>query len=114
MLQSKSARGLILTRMFRRIQKLPWSLLAIPIIAIAGIGGFLFFNSIDQPLVATILIWVVILVGSLDLLRDTFVALVHGRFALDYIAILAISAGLVTQEYIVAAVIVLMLATGEG
>lgn len=100
--------------MIRNLRRLPWNLLAIPVIAVFGIFGYLFLTSTGHSSAANIIIFIVILIGSLDLIRDTALALFHRKFALDYIAILAITAGLVTGDYIVAAVIVLMLATGEG
>jgi heavy metal-(Cd/Co/Hg/Pb/Zn)-translocating P-type ATPase len=52
-------------------------------------------------------------VGSIELIHDTIQSLLHKKFALDYIAILAITTGVLTHEYLVAAVIVLMLAGGN-
>lgn len=54
-----------------------------------------------------------IAVGSWQLLQDTYQSLLRKSFALDYIAILAIATGLVTGNFLVAGVIVLMMAGGN-
>lgn len=93
--------------MFRKIRRIPWSLFAVPIIVITGMIAFLVFRQ-------NIIIWTVIFIGSLELISDTFDSLIHKKFALDYIAILAITTGIITGHYLVSAVIVLMLAGGTG
>lgn len=55
----------------------------------------------------------VVIVGSFDLLEGTIKSLMRKQFALDYIAILAIAVGLLSGEYLVALVIVLMLSGGQ-
>lgn len=52
-------------------------------------------------------------VGSWQLLRDSIRSLQQGSFALDYIAILAILTGVLTGNYFVAGVIVLMMSGGN-
>lgn len=54
-----------------------------------------------------------IAVGSWQLLKDTYQSLLRKSFALDYIAILAIATGLFTGNFLVAGVIVLMMAGGN-
>lgn len=63
--------------------------------------------------VGILILLIGIAVGSIELIGDTLQSLLHKKFALDYIAILAITTGIVTQEYLVASVIVLMLAGGN-
>lgn len=55
----------------------------------------------------------VVVVGSFDLIKGTVKSLMRKQFALDYIAILAIIVGLLSGEYLVALVIVLMLSGGQ-
>lgn len=55
-----------------------------------------------------------IVLGSGKLLSDTWQSLKNKSFALDYIAILAIGTGLITGNYLVAAVIVLMMSGGNA
>lgn len=62
----------------------------------------------------TILLLITILIGSLELIKETLESLLKKRFALDYIAILAISTGVIAGEYLVATVIVLMLSGGNS
>lgn len=59
------------------------------------------------------LITITIILGSYKLLLETADDIIHKRFALDYIAILAIIVSLITQEYLVGMVIALMLSTGR-
>lgn len=54
-----------------------------------------------------------ILIGAAPLVIDTFDNLRHGRYALDYIALLAIITALVTGEELVGAVVTLMMLGGE-
>lgn len=53
-------------------------------------------------------------VGSWRLVVDTVRSLLQKTFALDYIAILAITVGLLTHNYLVAGVIVLMMSGGNA
>lgn len=55
-----------------------------------------------------------ITVGSYRLLADSVSSLLHGSFALDYVAILAIATGIYTNNYLVAAIIVLMMSGGNA
>ncbi len=52
--------------------------------------------------------------GSLQLIEDTIDSILKKDLALDYIAILAIITGLLTQQFLVSAVIVLMLSGGQS
>lgn len=54
-----------------------------------------------------------IVLGSFELFYDTGVSLKKGRFALDYIAILAVILSVTTGQYMVGAIIALMLASGQ-
>jgi len=99
--------------MFRKLRRIPWSLFAVPFVVVLGAAGYLIaFHSFHNAVVANVIILTVIFIGSIELLRDTFDSIIHKKFALDYIALLAISTGILTGHYLVAAVIVLMLATG--
>lgn len=89
-------------------------LFKVPVFIATGILVYFLVNSIaNQHILADIIIGIVIFIGSIDLLRDTYRSLVHKKFALDYIALVAITTGVLSGEYIVAAVIVLMLAGGQ-
>ena len=57
---------------------------------------------------------VIIIVGAAPLVRDTFAALRERRYALDYLALLAIGAAVAAMELQVGAVIALMLASGRA
>jgi heavy metal translocating P-type ATPase len=63
---------------------------------------------------AIIILWIGIVFGSWKLVHDSWQSILHKSFALDYIAILAIATGIITQNYIVAAVIVLMMSGGNA
>lgn len=87
----------------------------IPSLILGGILCYLFLRfTLNNLLLANIIILTTILVGSIDLLKDTYASLVKKKLALDYIALLAISTGILGQEYLVSAVIVLMLASGQA
>jgi heavy metal translocating P-type ATPase len=66
-------------------------------------------DSLGDPLAL-----LVIAIGSEPLVRRTLVALRQRRYALDYLALLAIAAALATTELQVGAVIALMLASGQA
>lgn len=53
------------------------------------------------------------LLGSYRLFYETATSILKKQFALDYIAILAILVALVTQEYLVSAILALMIASGR-
>jgi heavy metal translocating P-type ATPase len=57
---------------------------------------------------------VVIGIGIIPLLRDTIAAIKQRRYALDYLALLAIGAAIAALEFQVGAVIALMLASGQA
>ena len=60
-------------------------------------------------------VWIIaVFVGASTFLYNTLRDIVHARFGLDYIALTAIIVAFVTQDYLVGAVIVLMLTTGEA
>jgi heavy metal translocating P-type ATPase len=91
------------------------NLFKIPILVLVGIISFIFLNNFfSQSQIGLFILFAVILIGSLELLKETAISLFHRTFALDYIALLAITTGLLTQQYIVAAVVVLMLSGGES
>lgn len=67
----------------------------------------------QQRLLAQILCYTAIALGSFRLLKESIQALWQKNFALDYIALLAITTGVVTGNYYVAVVIVLMMVGGN-
>ncbi len=90
-------------------------LLIIPSIVLLGIAAYVvLFFAYHLTTVALVVIFAVIFIGSFHLLRGTIVSLWHRHFALDYIALLAIVVGVASGEYLVAAVIALMLASGDA
>ena len=64
-------------------------------------------------MIALIVVLITIALGSYPLFKETLDDVLHHRFALDYIAILAIIVSLITHEYLVCSVIALMLASGR-
>lgn len=65
------------------------------------------------PQLANLILLAIVILGSFNLFKTNIVALFHGKYALDYIALLAILVGVFSGQYLVAAVIVLMLSGGE-
>ena len=90
-------------------------LLCIPSIVLFGIVAYaVLFFTYQLTIIAILIIFAVIFIGSFHLLRDTIVSLAHRHFGLDYIALLAIIVGVASGEYLVAAVIALMLSSGDA
>ncbi len=88
---------------------------SIPIFVLGSI--FLYFiygNFIKSTTILNLYLWVGIFIGSVSLLKETYETLKRGSFALDYIALLAIGTGVVTENYLVASVIVLMMSGGNS
>lgn len=86
----------------------------IPLVVLLGILISLilkyYFNSYFS---SSLILIAVVFVGSLELIRDTLRSLFKGKFALDYIALLAITIGLLTKQHLVSGIIVLMLSGGN-
>lgn len=85
----------------------------IPLICLLGIILYLVFKLVHFSFIANLIAIAVTLLGSYSLVRETIKKLLEKRFALDYIAILAIIVSLYTQEYLVAAILALMIASGR-
>lgn len=85
----------------------------IPLVVFTGIVIYLVLNFLNLILAGNILILAITLLGSYKLFQDTAVSLLKKRFALDYIAILAIVVSIITNEYLVAAIIALMISSGR-
>lgn len=89
-------------------------LFRVPAFVLLGILGFVVANvGLHLERIANSIIIITVVYGSFDLLRDTVRSILKKKLALDYIALLAITTGMVSGEYLVASVIVLMLAGGQ-
>ena len=86
---------------------------SIPGIVLAGTGAYLVLQALGLPDVAVAVAVAVTLLGSWGLLTETWTLLRKGQYALDYIAVLAIAVGLWSGEYVVAAIIALMVSSGR-
>jgi heavy metal translocating P-type ATPase len=84
-----------------------------PAIVILGIIVYLIFLLLKLNLIANIIAILATLFGSYRLFYETVTSVLKKNFALDYIAILAIVVALATQEYLVAAILALMIASGR-
>ena len=85
----------------------------IPILVLGGIILYLILEAIQIPFIPLVIILATIAFGSFQLVRDSYGQILKNQFALDYIAIIAIIVSLLTQEYLVAAVLALMIASGR-
>ena len=85
----------------------------IPLIIVIGINVYLFlqFSKLDEAAAAVGIF--ITLLGSFRLFVESYRSLLKKQYALDYIAILAILVALVTQEYLVAAILALMISSGR-
>jgi hypothetical protein len=86
----------------------------IPSVVLAGIIVYLVLKLTGFSEVGVVVILLTIALGSYKLVWETFCELVKGNFVLDYIALVAIIVGLMTGEFLVAAIIALMIASGRN
>ncbi len=85
----------------------------IPAIVIVLIILYLLLLVLQWNTTAAMVAILATLLGSYRLFYETATSLLKKNFALDYIAILAIIVSLATQEYLVAAILALMIASGR-
>ncbi|HEX8965207.1 MAG TPA: heavy metal translocating P-type ATPase [Patescibacteria group bacterium] len=85
----------------------------VPLIVLGGLILYLLLRTTSNTTVALFIALATIGLGSFSLFKEAFEDIMANQFALDYIAILAITVSLVTHEYLVGAVIALMLSTGR-
>ncbi len=85
----------------------------IPTIIILAIVIYVFLLIIKLDTAAALVAIFATLLGSYRLFHETVTSLLKKNFALDYIAILAIVVSLATHEYLVAAILALMIASGR-
>lgn len=85
----------------------------VPVLVLAGTFIYLLLTIWQLEFPAFILIILVVILGSYQLVKESIQKLTKKQFALDYIAILAIIVAFFTGEYLVAAVIALMTASGQ-
>ncbi len=79
----------------------------VPVVVFLGILGYLITKN-------PILAWIITLLGSFELFKDTISSVLKKQFALDYIAILAVLLSLFTGQYLVAMILSLMIASGRN
>jgi heavy metal translocating P-type ATPase len=84
-----------------------------PLIILGGICLSLLLQTIQLPLLANSIILASVALGTFGLFREIYHSLRRKQFALDYIAVLAVLTSIISGEYLVAAVIALMLSSGE-
>lgn len=85
----------------------------VPLLVLVGIVLYLTTLYLHIQMLTWGIITATILLGSYELFLETADDIFHRRFALDYIAILAIIVSVITHEYLVGMVIALMLSTGR-
>jgi heavy metal translocating P-type ATPase len=86
----------------------------IPFIVLIGIIAAILLKSLANLSVpANIILLAVVFLGSYKMVKQTLTSLFQGNFALDYIAILAVIVSIFSKEYLVAAILALMLASGR-
>jgi heavy metal translocating P-type ATPase len=85
----------------------------IPAIVILGIVFYLVLLLLKLNVAANLITIFATLLGSYRLFYETATSILKKNFALDYIAILAIVVSLVTQEYLVAVILALMISSGR-
>jgi heavy metal translocating P-type ATPase len=85
----------------------------LPTIVVFAMVFYLILLVLKFNVAANIVAIFATLLGSYRLFYDTVTSLLKKNFALDYIAILAIVVSLATQEYLVAVILALMIASGR-
>lgn len=85
----------------------------IPVLVFIGILLYLILQLLGVPYLPLLVIFPTVAIGSYQLFRDSYFAIMKGQYALDYIAILAIAVSFLTGQYLVAAVLALMIASGR-
>jgi heavy metal translocating P-type ATPase len=85
----------------------------VPAIVVFSIIIYLILLLLRLNLAAAVVAIFATLLGSYRLFYETVSSLLKKNFALDYIAILAIVVALATQQYLVAAILALMISTGR-
>lgn len=90
-----------------------WTHFRIPLFVLLGICLYLVLLFLHQTWLANIIILLSIALGSYGLFWDTFRSLIKRHFALDYIAILAVIVSVLTGQFLVGAIIALMITSGE-
>lgn len=86
----------------------------IPTAVFIGIFVYLGLIFFSLPQWATLVAWVITLLGSFQLIKHTVSQVLKKQFALDYIAILAITISLITGQLLVAMILALMISSGRN
>ncbi len=87
----------------------------LPVLALAGLaGGLLVLYAFNAPDISRLILIVTLVVGGSPVVLGTLRGMLHGDFAADIVASLAIIGSAVTGEYLAGVVIVLMQTGGEA
>lgn len=84
-----------------------------PVLVLFGIGLYLMLILLGQNEIGLGIILISIFLGSYQLVIETVKDMINGHYVLDYIALVAIGVGLITGEYLVVAIIALMITSGR-
>lgn len=84
----------------------------IPILVLGGTILYVILNLLSLRQFAIPLVFATVLLGTFTMFKETLIALTKKHFALDYIAIIAIIVGLYAHEYLVSAILSLMVTSG--
>ena len=86
----------------------------IPVIVLVGIILYLLLPFLGFPKIGVFIILTVIALGSYGLVLETISGLLKKNFVLDYIALVAVLVAILTNQYLVASIIALMIVSGEA
>jgi len=84
------------------------------LILLAGIISYLVLSFFKFTTLSVFIAYAFTIVGNYKLFKESFLALLKKRFAIDYVAIMAIALSLASQEYIVSLILALMIASGRA
>jgi heavy metal translocating P-type ATPase len=85
----------------------------IPLIIVLSIILYLLLLQLHIVLLANLIILFSVALGSYGLFKDILHSILKKQFALDYIAVLAVLTSIISGQFLVAAIIALMLSSGE-
>ncbi len=84
----------------------------VPLVVLAGLIIYLIFIALGLSSLAIITALLIIALGTYDLFKEALINILHKKFGLDYIAILAVVVSIITGQFLVGIVIALMSSGG--
>lgn len=90
-----------------------WKSFRIPLVIFIGLVVYGVLKLYSYSEIAVVLMYFLVFLGTYEMVLDTLRSIFKRQFALDYIAILAIVVALISQQYLVAGILALMISSGS-